>query len=1015
MNLVESATGNDNLPEQGNGKEEEEEGGRRTAGKESGIADETTTRDHAELSTNGGEDVGVRREEGGEEGGEEEVMADSPSPGGAGGPRSGGEHMGKVMSVGAPAGSWDPPPPALAPMGRGGQAEVPRGEKADEETNQDDARTEAIIKEEDRGDGGEEGPGSREREGKVKNVDAEADSAEQAPPGTASVASEQQHVEEAGSGALTSTQSAAAASSGTSPPPQGDDPVSAAAEEGGGGKSADKGSVDLAAEKEIVESSDPEEVNAAEKKKSKESKESKESSDRGDEASVVTSLGEEEEGTYPTAAEKSAPAAGANGGEEKPSDPRSTGEEDKPEGQGDVETAKKGGGKEEKDAAKESEEEKLMQLASSSRDSGSTEKSSQSAVDDDEDNRGSAAAGAVDRGLSPSAQEQQQSSEEEVKAREEVLGAVGDPSVITRDRVNAGVSGGVQKAARFAPWIVVLVAAAAASLWSLFMSKPTNLSPLSLISSDPAFSVITAARVQLPDGRHLAYREWGASWEDAKHTVIVAHGMVSSRRLGIPGVNPDLLKEYDVRLISYDRPGFGQSDPDPSRTLKSGAKDIAAFAKLVNVTHRFWVLGYSGGGPHALSAARFIPDDIEGVVLWAPVVNPYSPDLTAEEARSVWSQVPLKFEFMLARRAPWILTTYMERGFLPHLWQGIADLGMQVGKKDREFFKWHGLKTLQEDVRECLRQGRGNHVAEELRLYVSDWGFRLDDLNRNLTGTVDQVHDQILEGGEVGTAAASRSPRGDNQSASGCRTPGCSSPSTHGAESEDSSAEENGGGGRIGGGEKNASGDSATSSSVPQAGRSDEPRGSNSELEEVNVMTEDSVQSSETGDGGQKKREKSEEGERVVSDRSQPSLRSLSDLHLHVWHGTDDLLVPLAFSLHLKRMIPRLHLHLLSDHGHFSWFCYCDDCHREVLDSIFGKDTVTAAAHSGGDLQRGIRARWGGKPSSTGKKTTAATAGYDGAAEERRGAASSSAPTAPAEESPAAKESSLPGTTVPIA
>ena len=43
---------------------------------------------------------------------------------------------------------------------------------------------------------------------------------------------------------------------------------------------------------------------------------------------------------------------------------------------------------------------------------------------------------------------------------------------------------------------------------------------------------IVAEKVQLPNGRHFAYVEQGASKEEAKYNILFAHDLLSSRLLG---------------------------------------------------------------------------------------------------------------------------------------------------------------------------------------------------------------------------------------------------------------------------------------------------------------------------------------------------------------------------------------------------------------------------------------------------------------------------------------------------
>ncbi|GAB7039500.1 alpha/beta hydrolase [Catenuloplanes niger JCM 9533] len=61
-----------------------------------------------------------------------------------------------------------------------------------------------------------------------------------------------------------------------------------------------------------------------------------------------------------------------------------------------------------------------------------------------------------------------------------------------------------------------------------------------------------------------------------------------------------------VRLIGYDRPGYGGSTALPGRDVASAARDAAAVADALGVAE-FAVLGHSGGGPHALACAALLP------------------------------------------------------------------------------------------------------------------------------------------------------------------------------------------------------------------------------------------------------------------------------------------------------------------------------------------------------------------------------------------------------------------------
>lgn len=81
---------------------------------------------------------------------------------------------------------------------------------------------------------------------------------------------------------------------------------------------------------------------------------------------------------------------------------------------------------------------------------------------------------------------------------------------------------------------------------------------------------------------------------------------------GLPGVKTSLLEEYGIRLITYDLPGFGESDPHPNRNLNSSAMDVLHLVNAVNVTDKFWLMCHSSGCIHAWAFLRYIPERIAG-------------------------------------------------------------------------------------------------------------------------------------------------------------------------------------------------------------------------------------------------------------------------------------------------------------------------------------------------------------------------------------------------------------------
>ena len=86
---------------------------------------------------------------------------------------------------------------------------------------------------------------------------------------------------------------------------------------------------------------------------------------------------------------------------------------------------------------------------------------------------------------------------------------------------------------------------------------------------------------------------------------------------GTPGCRLDVAfgdgvaEALGVRVISFDRPGYGRSDGAPFG-LRSVAEDAIAVADSCGVD-RLATCGWSGGGPHALAAAAVMGARVTGV------------------------------------------------------------------------------------------------------------------------------------------------------------------------------------------------------------------------------------------------------------------------------------------------------------------------------------------------------------------------------------------------------------------
>jgi pimeloyl-ACP methyl ester carboxylesterase len=108
--------------------------------------------------------------------------------------------------------------------------------------------------------------------------------------------------------------------------------------------------------------------------------------------------------------------------------------------------------------------------------------------------------------------------------------------------------------------------------------------------------------IQTAEGRALAISESG---DLDGYPVLVHMGTPNSRRLY--GRNVRDAAERGLRLISYDRPGYGGSDADPGRSVADCAADVRAICAALGI-ERLAMWGISGGGPHVLACAALLPD-----------------------------------------------------------------------------------------------------------------------------------------------------------------------------------------------------------------------------------------------------------------------------------------------------------------------------------------------------------------------------------------------------------------------
>jgi pimeloyl-ACP methyl ester carboxylesterase len=225
--------------------------------------------------------------------------------------------------------------------------------------------------------------------------------------------------------------------------------------------------------------------------------------------------------------------------------------------------------------------------------------------------------------------------------------------------------------------------------------------------------------MRTPDGRRLAYCDSGA--EDA--VPIVAHHGTPGSRLDRHPEDAARLAELGLRMVSYDRPGYGASDPQPGRTVVDAADDVAALADHLGID-RFAVVGTSGGGPHALACSARLGRRISRVGVVVGVGPSDDPDFDFLQGMD---QLNLD-EFAAARESEEALAAYLQP-FVERAQtdpEGLLDeIAAHLPPSDQEVFRRPAHRAVAlESLVESVRQGsRG--WADDDRAFATGWGFAL--------------------------------------------------------------------------------------------------------------------------------------------------------------------------------------------------------------------------------------------------------------------------------------------------
>ncbi|KAF8042896.1 hypothetical protein BT93_A1276 [Corymbia citriodora subsp. variegata] len=193
--------------------------------------------------------------------------------------------------------------------------------------------------------------------------------------------------------------------------------------------------------------------------------------------------------------------------------------------------------------------------------------------------------------------------------------------------------------------------------------------PAPKILGTPDGPPVTAPRIKLRDGRHLAYKEHGMPKDGAKYKIVFLHGFDSCRHFAVVAntLSREIIDDLGIYIVSFDRPGYGESDPDPTRTPRSIALDIEELADKLGLGSRFYVIGFSMGGQVVWGCLKYIPHRLAGAVLLAPVINYWWPGFPANLSNEAYYQLFRQDQWTLrvAHYTPWLTYWWNTQKWFP--------------------------------------------------------------------------------------------------------------------------------------------------------------------------------------------------------------------------------------------------------------------------------------------------------------------------------------------------------------
>lgn len=253
---------------------------------------------------------------------------------------------------------------------------------------------------------------------------------------------------------------------------------------------------------------------------------------------------------------------------------------------------------------------------------------------------------------------------------------------------------------------------------------------------DAGTMVVPTVQLRVPHGRSLDL--FLAGPEDG--TPLVFH-------CGTPGAGLPFdpfvatLAERGLRYVGFSRPGYGSSTRRQGRSVVDVVEDTAAVLDSIGA-ERCYMIGWSGGGPHALACAAILPDrviataTIGGVAPYPAKGLDWTAGMGAENIEEFGAALA-GAEQLIAfkeREAPALRVVTPEK---------VADaFGDLIDDVDRASLTGEFAGWAADLFHEALRLGYWGWFDDDMA-FINPWGFALEEI-RTPVFVWQGAHDRMV-------------------------------------------------------------------------------------------------------------------------------------------------------------------------------------------------------------------------------------------------------------------------------